>query len=175
MLIVSNTAMKWPAGRTPSVRAAGAVRRFSANANVRRSEGSSLVSAMGHAFAGGTVEALLEHVVAYSLVPRHGSVPQRRLSKLATVLAHSASDQSLTVRKRLDKLRSNGSLMMPDDEPSKSTTDGSTKEAAIPLNAGEELSSSPMAPRSEPGNVAEQKATSKLAALDSFRNSQVIS
>ncbi len=88
----------------------------------------------GHAFAGGTVEALLEHVVAYSLVPRHGSVPQRLLSKLATVLAHSANDQSLTVRKRLDKLRGNGSFMMPDDEPSKSTKDGSTKESAIPLN-----------------------------------------
>lgn len=72
----------------------------------------------GHAFAGGTVGALLEHVVAYGLVPRQASVPQRLLSKLATVLAQTASHQSCEVRKRLDKLLNNGSLALPEDASS---------------------------------------------------------
>ena len=118
----------------------------------------------GHAFAGGTVGALLEHVVAYSLVPRSGSVPQRLLSKLATVLAQTASDQSLSVRKRLDKLRNNGSFIMPDDEPSRSTISVPTSGTASPLSDGEELSLNPIDSRQKAGNGAEQRATSNLVA-----------
>ena len=112
----------------------------------------------GHAFSGGTVDALLEHVVAYSLVPRQGSVPQRLLSKLASVLAQTASDQSLSVRKRLDKLRNNGSFIMPGDEPSRSAASGSVDGGVFPRGDDEELS---LNPRREPANRAEQPAASE--------------
>lgn len=90
----------------------------------------------GYVFTGGTVDALLEHVVAYSLVPRQGSV-LRLLSKLATAVAQTASDQSLDDRKRLDKLRNNGSFIVPDDEPSRSSRPPAG-EAMLPLNDGKE-------------------------------------